>query len=62
LTCSRLRAADRKILAERYSIAPHIRIILAMLSAHAEFPRSTDRWSFAATVHPAMRLALFYTE
>lgn len=57
-------ASERRELVERYGIPAHVRIILSMLSAHNEsdFPYSTDRWSFATTVHPAVRLALFYAE
>lgn len=53
---------ERRELAERYGMAAHIQVILRLVSEYPQFPASTDRWSFAARVHPAVRLALFYAE
>eukprot|EP01032_Pedospumella_encystans_P011253 gene11253-13095_t len=56
---------ERRQLSLTYSIPPHIAIIMRQLSVHSskeDFPYSTDRWSFANSVHPAVRLALYYSE
>ncbi len=55
---------ERRQLSLTYHIPPHIAVILRQLSVHNnhDFPHSTDRWSFADSVHPAVRLALYYSE
>ena len=40
----------------------HIPIIMSLLGKEKIFPHSSDRWSFARTVHPAVRHALYYAE